>query len=95
MADQRISINPPTSGTISLNAGDALTISTPADCTFACSAGNSFSPSLNNAQLSAGDNGPYVAEQPASNVSYSARALDAGRPGQVSSLNAKSIQINP
>lgn len=95
MVDHRISINPPTSGTLSLNPGDTLTISTSAACTFTCSAGDSFSPSLSSAQLSVGDNGPYSAQQPVNNASYSARATDAARLGGISSLNAKSVQINP
>lgn len=95
MADHTISITPPTSGTFSLNVGDTLIINASADCTFTCSAGNSFSPSLSSAQLSHGDNGPYIAQQPVNNASYSARATDAARPGGISSLNAKSIQINP
>lgn len=95
MANQRINVTPPSSGTLSLNVGDTLTISTSTDCTFTCSAGNSFSPSLSSAQLSAGENGPYIAQQPVSNAGYSARATDAARPGEVSSLNAKSVQINP
>lgn len=95
MADHTISITPPTSGTISLNAGDALIISASASCTLTCSAGDSFSPSLSSASLSAGDNGPFIAEQPVNNATYSASAAETARIGVVRTMNAKSVQITP
>lgn len=94
MADHIIRITPPASGALPLlNIGDTLTINTTADCTFTCGAGDSFSPSLSSAQLTAGDNGPYIARQPASGT-YSASPINAQRPGTIRALNAKSIQIN-
>lgn len=94
MADQTISITPPASGTLSLNAGDTLTINTSTDCTFTCSAGGSFSPSLSSTHLSAGDNGPYVAQQPV-NATYSASATESPRTGTIRTMVAKSVQITP
>lgn len=88
MSDHKISI-PPNSGSISVNAGDVLTIAASAACTFSCTAGNSFSPSIESVRLAAGNNGPYTAQSAASGT-YSATF-----PTVLKAMTAKSVQINP
>lgn len=88
MSDHKISI-PPSSGSISLNAGDILTIFASGACTFSCTAGDSFSPSIENIGLASGNNGPYTAQSAASGT------FSATFPSVVKTMNAKSVQINP
>lgn len=79
---------PPLTGNISVNAGDELTITAASACTFTCSIGAYFSPSLANASLVPGDNGPYQANRSGSGT-YNAVASGPHV------LVGKSIQINP
>lgn len=94
MSNQTINV-PPSSGNINMNVGDELTIHAARACTFCCSIGGNFSPSLTNASLAEGDNGPYTAETAGSGM-YD--AVDAGSNCDPSApnprLTAKSVQIN-
>lgn len=82
----RINI-PPAEGSISVNAGDELTIYAASACTFSCSIGANFSPSLANASLAAGDNGPYQANRAGSGTYSTA-------PSGPHVLVGKSVQIS-
>lgn len=86
MSQQTIKV-PPSSGSISVKAGDTLQIHTQQACTFTCSIGGNFNPNLSSAQLSAGQNGPYSAVADGSG-SYSTST------GGVVTDTAKSIQIS-
>lgn len=88
MANRKITI-PPNNGTLSAMAGDTITITASADCTFSCTVGDSFSPSLTSVHVAIGDNGPYIAQRTASGT-YSV-ALAAAFKANI----AKSVQITP
>lgn len=95
MANARINVPPP-SGSFSLNVGDTLTIHAAQACTFCCSIGDNFSPSLANTQLSQGDNGPYTADTTGSgkyNTSDPNSTCNPTAPDPTAT--AKSVQINP
>lgn len=85
---------PPPQGEFSINVGQYLCIHAAQACTFCCSIGGNFSPSISNIQLSRGDNGPYQAQTTGSgmyNTSDPNTACNAAGP----ILTAKSVQINP
>jgi hypothetical protein len=93
-ADVCINVPPP-SGTLTMTVGQTLEIHAAQACTFCCSIGGNFSPSLSNVQLAQGKNGPYTAET-AGTGSYS--TSDKGQPCNTSARNpaatAQSVQIN-
>lgn len=83
MADHKINV-PASNGNLTVNEGDTLLISASTECTFSCSFGECFSPSLNGMQLTSGENGPYVAQQAGSGdyrttivIEAAASAMDA------------------
>lgn len=95
MADVSINVPPPAGG-ISIKVGQTLNIHAAQACTFCCSVGGNFSPSIANIQLSHGDNGPYTAETAGSgmyNTSDPNTTCSASAPSPT--LTAKSVQINP
>lgn len=92
-ADVCINVPPP-SGDFSINVGQTLEIHAAQACTFCCSIGGNFSPSLSNVQLVQGKNGPYTAET-AGTGSYNTSDPNSTCITASVTLNAKSVQINP
>lgn len=78
---------PPPDESVSLTVGDKLTIHAAQACTFTCTIGANFSPSLASVSLSQGDNGPYTAETAGSGT-YDTPSNPSP------ALTAKSIQIS-
>jgi hypothetical protein len=86
---------PPPEGGISIPVGQELWIHAAQACTFCCTIGANFSPSIANIQLSQGDNGPYTADTTGSgmyNTSDPNTTCTASAQGPT--LIAKSIQIS-
>ncbi|HEV2463838.1 MAG TPA: hypothetical protein VGT04_08540 [Acidobacteriaceae bacterium] len=94
MADVKINVPPP-AGSLSLAVGDQLTIHAAQACSFCCSIGDNFTPSIASIQLAHGDNGPYTADSVGSGQYNTADANSPCNPNAPRPmLNAQSIQIH-
>lgn len=86
---------PPPEGNISISVGEQLTIHAARACTFCCSIGGNFSPSLASVQLSQGDNGPYTANTTGSGTYNTSDPNTTCNPSGSVTATFKSVQINP
>lgn len=91
---QRINVPPP-EGNLSISVGEELTIHAARACTFCCSIGGNFSPSLTSVQLVHGNNGPYTAQTAGTGNYNTSDPNTACNPNAGVTLACKSVQINP